>query len=51
MPSTNLSRDLTLLVTTCLRWTADGELSAEDRSQLLLRLMQIDPCWAEGLCH
>jgi hypothetical protein len=47
MPSTNLSREITLLATTCLKWTPDGELCAEDRLVLLYRLRQIDPRLAE----
>ncbi|MFI0402880.1 MAG: hypothetical protein ACH34U_08200 [Cyanobium sp.] len=48
MPRTILSKQSTLLFTTSLQWTPDGELSAEDRLQLLHRLMQIDPCLVEG---
>ena len=47
MPGTNLSREITLLATTCLQWSSDGELSAEDRLVLLHRLRQIDPRLAE----
>jgi hypothetical protein len=43
MPSTKLSREITLLATTSLKWTLDGELCAEDRLVLFHRLRQIDP--------
>jgi hypothetical protein len=43
MPSTKPSREITLLATTSLKWTLDGELCAEDRLVLFHRLRQIDP--------
>jgi hypothetical protein len=43
------SKTTSFLLPTSLKWTADGELSAEDRSRLLHRLMQIDPCLWEGM--
>jgi hypothetical protein len=51
MPSTILPREISLLLTTCLRWTPDGELCAEERWLLLHRLMQNDPYLAEGMSH
>ena len=51
MPGTILSRESSLLLTTCLRWTPDGELCAEDKWLLLHWLMQNDPCLAEGMSH
>jgi len=42
MTSTCMSREITLTPTTCLKWTSNGELCAEDRLGLLNRLMQID---------
>jgi hypothetical protein len=47
MPSPNLSREITMLATTSLKWTLDGELCAEDRLVLIHRLRQIDPRLAE----
>jgi hypothetical protein len=49
MPSTTLSRDIPFLRISHLKWTSDGELCAEDRSLLLQRLAQIDPCLAQSL--
>lgn len=37
MPSTNVVSEIPFLVITCLRWTSDGELCAEDQSILLHR--------------
>ncbi|MEB3335221.1 MAG: hypothetical protein VKP70_09565 [Cyanobacteriota bacterium] len=51
MPSTTLSKPTPFLHTTSMKWTPDGELSAEDRLRLLHRLMQIDPCLLEGKRH
>jgi hypothetical protein len=51
MPSTYLFREITLLATTCLKWTPDGELCAEDRVELLHRLMQFDSHLAKGFCE
>jgi hypothetical protein len=48
MPSTTLCQTTPFLLPTSLKWTEDGELSAEDRTRLLHRLMQIDPCLLEG---
>jgi hypothetical protein len=48
MPTTTRSREYPFLVNTCLTWTADGELCAEDRWLLLHWLKQIDPCLAKG---
>lgn len=42
MPCTTLSREMPSLVTTCLKWTPDGELSTEDRTLLLHRLVEND---------
>jgi hypothetical protein len=42
MPSTEHSPEATCLTRTCLRWTADGELSAEDKQLVLLKLMTVE---------
>lgn len=42
MPSTFWYQNLPLLPATCLKWTADGELSAEDRMVLLLPLERVN---------
>ncbi len=38
MASTTPAREIPFLFPTCLQWTPDGELCAEDRWLLLLRL-------------
>jgi hypothetical protein len=46
MTSTRLCREANLPLITTLMWSADGELSPEDRLLLLRRLKLLDPCMA-----
>jgi hypothetical protein len=48
MTSIHVFREANLPWITSLIWTADGELSAEDRLMLLRRLQRPDPCRASG---
>jgi hypothetical protein len=48
MPTTSRARKYASPIITCLAWTPEGELCGEDWLLLLGRLMQIDPCLAEG---
>jgi hypothetical protein len=43
MPGTDLSREATCLTRTCLQWTAQGELSDEDKQLVLQKLERVDP--------
>lgn len=47
MPSTEQSREATCLTRTCLQWTHEGELSAEDKQLVLNKLKKVDPAMAE----
>ncbi len=49
MPRTEEHRSPTCLARTCLKWTADGELSEEDKRLVLDRLMRVDGAVAESL--
>jgi len=48
MPRTDDPRSLTCLARTCLKWTADGELSEEDKRLVLNRLKAVDGAIAES---
>jgi hypothetical protein len=43
MPSINLPKEIVLLTLSCLQWTPDGELCAEDRLVLISFFRQVDP--------
>ncbi|MEB3259473.1 MAG: hypothetical protein VKP63_02460 [Cyanobacteriota bacterium] len=47
MPRTEEPRSPTCLARTCLKWTADGELSEEDKRLVLNRLMRVDGAFAD----
>ncbi|MFZ9621590.1 MAG: hypothetical protein ACO289_10335 [Prochlorococcaceae cyanobacterium] len=42
MAGTRAPQDTTCLARTCLTWTPEGELSAEDRALVLERLQLVD---------
>lgn len=48
MPRTEESRTPSCLTRTCLKWTRDGELSAEDKRLVLNRLLEVDRPMAES---
>lgn len=42
MNGTSTTHDTTCLTRTCLQWTPDGELSANDRNLVMTRLADFD---------
>lgn len=51
MPSTTHAREGTCLTRTCLQWTAEGELCAEDKQLVLNKLKKVDRSMAEFYKH
>ncbi|MEB3316757.1 MAG: hypothetical protein VKO39_01230 [Cyanobacteriota bacterium] len=48
MSGTSFNREIPCRLITCLQWTPDGEICADDKSALLHRLMQGGHSWQKA---